>query len=180
VTIAATDANPVVNDSNVTITATSGNHMLFIGGTHDTAVLTGGTETVQAYQGYNTITTGSGNDTLRFGGSGNRIDAGAGHNTLYESGSANTLVTPGAGQGLDDFYGYVLQNGDVLDFTAALKGTAWDRKVSDVGSYLHVGMSGNDAIISISNNAGGAASKAADLHGSGAVDLKTLLAHSTI
>ena len=41
--------------------------MLFIG-THDAAILTGGTETVQAYQDYNTITTDKGNDTIRFAG----------------------------------------------------------------------------------------------------------------
>jgi hypothetical protein len=180
ITIAPTNANPVVNDSNVTIKATAGNHILFIGGTHDVAILTGGTETVQAAQGYNTITTGSGNDTIRFAGSGNRIDAGAGHNSLFDSGSGNTLVMPGPGQGTDDIVGSVLQIGDKLDFTAALKGTTWDGLAADVGKYLTVSMSNNDAIISMAKTAGGAFSKIADLHASGAVSLQTLLAHSTI
>jgi hypothetical protein len=61
-----------------------------------------------------------------------------------------------------------------------LKGTPWNGKAADVWSYLHVRMSGYDAIVSISAKAGGAATKVADLHGSGAVDLQTLLAHATI
>ena len=51
---------------------------------------------------------------------------------------------------MDDIYGYVLQLGDTLDFTAALMGTAWDGKAAEVRSHLHVGMSGDDAILSIS------------------------------
>jgi Ca2+-binding RTX toxin-like protein len=167
-----------VNQSNVTITASSGNHMLFIGGSHDVAILTGGTENIQAYQGYNTITTGKGNDTIRFGGSGNTINAGAGNNALYDSGSSNKIVMPGPGQGFDDVYGPVLTNGDTLDFTAALKATAWDGSAASLSNYLRITMSGSDAIISMTSKPGAVYSKVADLHGVGQVNLSTLLAHS--
>jgi hypothetical protein len=176
ITIAPGDANPVVLDSNATIIATSGNHMLFIGGTHDIVSLTGGTETVQAYQGNNSITTGAGNDTIRIAGSGNLVDAGSGSNRIEDSGSGNTLVMPGKGR--DDVYGYVLQQGDTIDFRSALKGTAWNGQQSTLGNFLHVAMTGNDAIITISATAGGAPVATMDLHDSGALSMAGLLAHS--
>jgi serralysin len=178
ITIAPGNANPVVLDSNVTIVATSGNHMLFIGGTHDIATLTGGTETVQAYQGNNSITTGTGNDTIRIAGSGNVIDAGSGTNRIEDSGSANTLVMPGKGK--DDVYGYVLQQGDTIDFRSALKGTAWNGQQSTLANFLHVGMNGNDAIITISATALGITVGTMDLHDNGPLSLTGLLAHSVI
>ena len=98
--------------------------MLFIGGTHDAATLTGGTEQVWAYQGYNTIVTGAGNDIINVAGTGNTLNGGAGTNTINESGGGNTIVMPAAGAGLDEIFGYVVQNCDKFDFTAALKATA--------------------------------------------------------
>jgi len=178
VTIAATDANPVMNLNSVTIRATAGNHALFIGGSHDVAILTGGTGNVQAYQGYNTITTGAGNDTIRIAGSENVVDAGAGTNSIEDSGTGNKFVMPGAGNGMDHIYGYPMSNGDKFDFTTALKGAGWGGLASDVGNYLHVQNSGNDALISISNAANGAASLVADLHSVGPVSLSSLLANS--
>jgi len=140
--------------------------------------LTGGIEKVQAYQGYNSITTGASNGTIRFAGSGNTINAGGGHNSLYDSGDTNTIVMPGAGQGRDDIYGHVLQNGDKFNFTAALKATSWDGLTSDIGSFLHVKMSGHNVLISISNQANGAQSLVADLHSVGQVNLAGMLQRS--
>jgi hypothetical protein len=178
ITIASDDANPVINDSYAVITATAGNHMLFIGGLHDVATLTGGTETVQAYQGYNAITTGAANDKISIAGTYNIVDAGAGTNTINDSGGGNTIVMPAAGGGIDQVYGYVLQAGDVLDFTVALKATAWNGSPSTLSQFLHVAMSGNDAIISMSNTANGPSTRIADLHDSGTVSMATLLAHA--
>lgn len=178
VAIAASDAYPLELVSNSVITAASGNHMIFIGGTGDTLTATGGTETVQAFQGHNTITTSGGNDTISFAGSGNVIDAGGGSNVLEDSGSGSTIVMPGAGQGMDDIFGYVLQNGDVLDFRAALAATQWDGSAATLGAYLQVGAAGNDAIISLSTTAGGAAVQIADLRDSGPVGLAGVLAHA--
>jgi len=178
IVIAASNADPVELVSNAVITATAGNHMLFIGGTGDTVTLTGGTETVQAFQGHNAITTGAGNDSISFGGSGNTINAGGGNNTLQDSGSNNTLVMPGAGKGFDDIFGYVLQNGDTLDFRAALANTAWTGTQSTLGNFLHISMSGNNAMIAISATSNGSASRVAELEGSGTTSLSTLLAHS--
>jgi hypothetical protein len=178
ITIDGNDANPVVDQSDVTIAATSGDHMLFIGGTHDVAILSGGTESVQADQGYNSITTDQGDDTIRFGGSGNTINAGTGNNALYDSGSSNNIVMPGPGQGFDDIYGPILNNGDLLDLRTALDATAWDGSTSSLGSYLRVTTSGSDAIVSMTTNPGGAYSQVADLHDVGSTTLSTLLAHS--
>jgi hypothetical protein len=178
ITIAPGNTNPVVLDSNATIVATSGNHMLFVGGTHDFATLRGGTETVQAYQGYNSITTGAGNDTIRIAGSGNVIDAGGGSNRIEDSGSANTLVM--TGNGVDNVFGYVIQNGDTIDFRSALKATGWDGRQSTLANFLHVGMNANDAIIRISATAFGATVGTMDLHDSGPLSMTGLLAHSII
>jgi hypothetical protein len=180
ITIASTDTNPVVNDSNVIIKATAGGHMLFIGGMHDAAILTGGTEQVQAYQGSNTITTGAGNDTVKIAGTGNVVNAGAGTNTINDSGSGNTIVMPGAGAGMDQIFGYVMTNNDKFDFTTSLKGTAWNGTGATVGQFLHVATSGNDAVVSVSLVANGAASRVADFHDSGAVSMSSLLAHSIL
>jgi len=178
ITIAASVADPVELVSNAVISATSGNHLIFIGGSGDTVTATGGNETVQAFQGHNSITTGTGNDSISFGGSGNTINAGSGNNTLQDSGSNNTIVIPGAGQGFDDIFGYVLQNGDTLDFRAALANTAWTGSQSTLGNFLHISTSNNNAMISISATSNGSASHVAELQGSGAVSLATLLAHS--
>lgn len=174
--IAPPDANPVILDSYVTIVATSGDHALFIGGTHDVAILTGGIESVQAYQGYNSITTGDENDTIRIGGSGNVVNAGAGSNTIEDSGSANTLVMPAAGR--DDVSGYIIQNGDTIDLRPALTATAWDGQQATLGNFVHVGLSGNDTIITMTATANGAVSGSMDLHDSGALSFSGLLSHA--
>lgn len=178
IAIAATNADPTEFVSNSLITATAGNHLIFIGGSGDTITATGGTETVQAFEGNNKITTGAGNDTISVGGTGNTINAGAGTNTLNDSGSGNTIVMPGAGQGFDNLFGYVLQNGDLLDFRAALAATSWNGSQATLGNFVHVTTSGADAFISLGTTSGGAATQIADLEGAGPVTLSTLLAHS--
>ena len=178
ITIAAANADPTELVSNTIITATAGNHMFFIGGSGDTVTATGGTETLQAFQGGNKIFTGAGNDTIRFGGNGNTINAGAGTNTLQASGNNNTIVMPGAGRGSDNVLDYVLQNGDKLNFRAALAETAWTGSHATVGNFLHIATSGANAIISMSNTSGGRATQIADLYGAGEISLSALLAHS--
>jgi hypothetical protein len=175
-----TSSTTTENVSNATITANSGNQILFIGGTHDAAILTGGKETVTANGGYNTITTGAGNDTITIGGTDNAVNAGAGANSITDDGSINTIVMPAAGHGMDNIYGSVLTNGDILNFAAALKATAWKGSASMVGEYLHVRTANNNAVISISKTANGSATTVADLHGAGHVSLSTLLAHVTL
>lgn len=180
IVIPASETDTVVNASNVTITATAGDHMLFIGGTNDKATLTGGTESVQAYQGHNTIITGAGNDTIRIAGEGNRVDAGAGVNHIEDSGANNVIVMPGARQGMNNIFGPVLSNGDKLDFTAALNRTDWNGRMASVGKFLHVSMDGNDAVISVSNRANRAGAVVGTLHDSGPLNLQGLLAHSIV
>jgi hypothetical protein len=179
-TIAAADATPVEVVNDASITATSGDHMIFIGGTQDVLTATGGTETVQAYQGGNTITTGAGDDTIRFAGSNNVINAGGGNNDLMDSGNNDTIVLPGANQGYDDMFGYMMTNGDQFDLRSLLASTSWDGDASTIGNYVSVADVNNSAVISVDPTgvAGGASSVVATLESTGPIPLSTLLAHS--
>ena len=181
ITIATGDADPVENVSSATISATAGDHMIFIGGTDDTLNATGGTETVQAFQGGNTISTGAGDDAIYIAGSNNVVDAGSGDNTLYDSGTNSTIALPGANQGYDDIFGYVLQNGDLLDLRGLLGSTSWDGDSGTIGNYLSMTQAGNNAVINVnpSGTSGSASYVAATLEGAGPVSLDTLLAHAT-
>jgi serralysin len=178
--ISTTATTAVITVSNTTVSATAGDHMIFIDGTGDTLTATGGTESVQSYQGGNSITTGSGNDTIRVAGSGNTINAGSGSNMISDSGANNTIVLPGASQGNDNIYGWVMQNGDVFDLRPLLSTTGWNRNASTIGNYVQVSVSGNNAVISVdpSGVAGGASYSVATLNASGNMNLSTLLAHS--
>ena len=170
--IAAGEADPVETVDSTVITASAGDHMIFIAGTGDTLTATGGTESIQAYQGGNTVTTGAGNDTIRFSGSGNTIDAGGGNNQLEDSGNNNTIVLPGTGQGYDNILGWVTQNGDSFDLRPALAQTSWNGSTSTLGNYVQVSMSGDNAIVSI----GGAA--VATLNDATNTSLSSFLAHA--
>jgi hypothetical protein len=178
IAIAATDANPVAIASKTLITASAGDHMIFIGGTGDTITATGGTETVQAYLGHNTITTGAGNDAVHFAGSGNVIDAGAGNNILFDSGSNNTVVLPATGY--DDLYGYMLTNGAKFDLRSLLADTSWQGDLTSVGNFIKVATSGNNGMVSVdpSGMSGDASHLVATFESSGQMNLSTLLAHA--
>jgi len=180
ISIAPNAANVTENVSGAVITASSGNHMIFIGGSGNILTATGGSENIQAFLGGNTITTGAGNDTIRFGSDGNTIDAGAGSNTLQDSGSNNTIVLPAANQGFDDIFGFVMMNGDHFDLRPALAATNWNGNSDTLGNFVKVTSSGNSAVISIDATgvAGGATVAIAKLEGSGAQSLSTLLTHA--
>lgn len=177
ITISPDDASPVETVSNAVITATSGNHMVFISGTGDTATLTGGTESVQAYQGGNTITTGDGNDTIRMAGSGNVVNAGAGSNTIDDSGSNNTIVLPGSG-GNDDVYGWVMQNGDTFDLRTALASTSWNGSEGTLAQYISVANQNNNTVVTLHPDGGSAGSVIATLQDTGPVTLAGFLQHA--
>src|SRR6185312_13670656 len=179
ITIAADDASPVELVDNASISASAGDHMIFIGGTGNAVTATGGTETIQAYQGGNALTAGASDDTLRFAGANNSVDAGGGNNLLFDSGTNNTIVLPGASQGYDDIYGYTMTNGDMFDMRAMLSGTGWNGDLAGIGNFVSVAASGNDAVISVnpSGTAGGSYA-VATLEGTGPVSLGTLLSHA--
>jgi hypothetical protein len=180
ITIPASQSSVTENVSNATITATSGNHLIFIGGTGDVVTATGGVETIQALRGGNKITTGTGNDVIQVSGSNNVINAGTGNNAVIDSGgSNNTIVLPGVG-GSDTIYGYVLTNGDKLDLRTMLGTTGWNGSVATIGNYIKLTTSGGHAQIRFdpSGVAGGATYTVATLYASASVSLNTLLAHS--
>ena len=180
ISIAANDATPVVNVSNAVITATAGDHMIFIGGTSNTLTATGGTETVSALQGGNTITTGTGDDMINVGGSNNVINAGAGNNTLTDTGTNNTIVLSAAGKGSDTIAGHVLTNGDKFDLRTTLAQTNWAGDLTSIGNYLHVAAGSDGTVISVtpSGTAGGASSVIATLEGSSPPTLAAFLQHA--
>ena len=180
INIAATSSSVTENVSYARIVATAGNHMIFIGGTNDIVVATGGTETIQANLGGNTMTTGTGNDTIVFAGTGNVVNAGAGNNVLTDNGSNNTIVVPAANKGYDDIFGKVMTNGDKLDLRPLLAGTNWKGDLPSIGNFIKLTTSGSSAVISVdpSGVANGATYAVGKLEGSGALSLNTLLAHS--
>jgi hypothetical protein len=182
-TIAASTVSSTIALSGATITASSGDHMFFVTGSHDTLSATGGNETVQQYGGNaNTIQTGAGNDMISLTGTGNAAGAGAGQNQIYDSGTANRIVLPAAGNGFDDIFGPMLLNGDTLDMRAMLQAAHWNGDQSVIGNYLHAvsANNGHDTMISVTPNGSGSSYNVADLHGVGAVTLSGLLAHSMV
>jgi Ca2+-binding RTX toxin-like protein len=166
--------------SNGTITATAGTNLLYTNGTGNTITGGSGTDKIQAFSGGNTLKAGSGTETISFAGSNNTIYAGSGSDTLNDSGSANKIVFGKAGGGTAQIFGYVLQNGDTLDFRTTLANTSWNKDSATLGDYLKIGASGNDAVISIdpSGATGGPTYQLAVLHSSGPVSMAGLLAHS--
>ena len=56
---------------------------------------------------------------------------------LYDTGSANKLTLPGSGS--VTISGNTVNNSDTFDIHAALAGTTWDGKSSDLGNYLTQG-----------------------------------------
>ena len=178
IAIAAADANPVAIASKTVITASAGDHMIFVGGTGNKVTATGGTETVQAYLGHNTITTGAGNDAVHFAGSGNLIDAGGGNNMLFDSGTNNTVVLPATGY--DDLYGYMLTNGAKFDLRSLLAHTSWHGDLTNIGSFIKVATSSNSGVLSVdpSGTSGGPSHLVATFESSGQMNLATLLAHA--
>jgi hypothetical protein len=182
VAIASSVADQIVTVSHATISATAGDHMIFIGGSNDAVTATGGTETVQAFQGSNTITTGTGNDTVQISGSENVVNAGSGINQVADSGSNNTIVLPRGNQGTDNIYGHVMQSGDMLDLRNMLAGTQWNQSAATLGNYLQVGTLDGNAVISVKHTgiADSASYAVATLYGSGSVSLARVISHSVV
>lgn len=143
------DAMADLNDSNVNLTAV-GNHFMFVGGTNNTILATGGMEFITAPLGQNTVTTGSGDDFLFMAGGGNRIDAGGGNNTIYDMANpGDTIVMPTAGAGFDTI---TLTPG--ADPTLDFHGVALaDIHATAIGSTTLISI-GSTAVASINNIAG--------------------------
>ena len=166
-------------DSNTDLVAT-GNHFMFVGGSFDTIMATGGMEFIDAPLGYNTITTGAGDDFIFVGGSNNVVDAGGGNNTIYDMANpGDTIVMPSAGNGFDNVT--VTPGADpFLDFRTALAGTDWNGAAATLPSYIHVASDSGGTSISLSATANGGATAIASV--SQLVgpqwDLSAVLAHA--
>ncbi len=181
VTIAATSQTATINLSNVTISATAGNHMIFIGGSNDILTATGGREQVTALLGGNSITTGASADVIRLGGSGNVVNAGGGSNTITDTGSGNIIVLSLPEQGHDTILSSLAGTADTLDLRPLLADTAWNGAGATLGNFLITRMVGSaQTILSVrpSGVSGSATYAVARL--SDAFTLSGMLAHSVI
>ena len=54
----------------------------------------------------------------------------------------------------------------------------WDGQQATLGNFVHVGLSGNDAIVTMTATANGAVTGTMDLHDSGALSFSGLLSHA--
>ena len=177
------DDNIVATLNNTTINSGAGNDSIFLSGTGDVVTTGNGANTVMGFAGGNTITTGSGNDDIRIGGTGNVVNAGLGDNTISDSGSGNTFVLPASG-GTDDFFGYVLQAGDMFDLRPLLAATTWNGSQSTLGNYLGTTASPDGAntmlVVTPSGATTGTSYVAATFNDSGAVPLVDFLSHAQV
>jgi hypothetical protein len=180
ITLQTTNSTDTITASNITIKATAGDHILFLGGSSDNVNLVGGNETITVQSGAknNTITTGAGDDKINLASSGNTVTAGDGINEVTETIGGNTFVLPTANNGMMDLFGISLSNDDKLDLRPALAATNWNGSASTIGNFVRVAMEGDDALVLISKRAHGAGSIVADLHGAGATNVQGLLAHA--
>ena len=168
--------------NNTTINANTGTTAVYSYGTGNTINGSSGTYTIQAYSGSNTFNGGSGTATIYVGGFNNKVTVSTGTTTVYSSGSNSTFAFGKVGGGLTTFYGYVLDNGNVLDFRALLADTEWNGSSTTIGNFLKVSVSGATTSISVvpSGQVSGVIYPVAVLHGYGYSTLTSLLAHSLI
>src|SRR5579872_6205937 len=181
ITGTAGDDNIVATLNNTTINSGTGNDSIFLSGTGDVVTTGNGANTVMGFVGGNTITTGSGNDDIRIGGTGNVVNAGLGDNTISDSGSGNTFVLPTSG-GTDDFFGYVLQAGDLFDLRPMLATTTWNGSQTTLSNFLGPAVSSDGAntmlVVTPSGSTTGTSYVAATFNDSGAVPLADFLSHA--
>jgi hypothetical protein len=179
------------------ITDFTGSDQIYLGG-----------QTITGFGGYNTAThvltvLGTGNATiaqLTFNGSYTLGNFSVSNNGLYvldppvtaaTTGGSSTLAfisaaagnqviaMPAAGLGLDDIGGFSLTNGDVLDFTAALKGTAWHGDLTQVGNLIAAVANGSETDLYLAPTGPGHGSTVAVLEGVHTT-VASLLAHDAI
>jgi len=183
ITGTAGDDNIVATLNNTVINSGAGNDSIFLSGTGDVVITGNGANTVMGFVGGNTITTGSGNDDIRIGGAGNVVNAGLGDNVISDSGSGNTFVLPASG-GTDDFFGYVLQAGDLFDLRPLLAATTWNGSQSTLSNYLATTVSpdGANMMLMVTRDGGttGTSYIAATFNDSGAIPMANFLSHALV
>ena len=90
-------------------------------------------------------------------------------------------MLPAAGNGFETFTSDPLQMTDKLDLRTVLAATDWNGRQDTIGSYIHVSPTPGvtpAALISVSFNAGGAATNIAMVNKPTNATLSNLLAHS--
>ena len=167
------------DDGNFVITQTggSGNKVVLLDG-NNTVTLSGYYNTVTVGTGSNVITlgggiaggavvhAGDGDDIISVSGSRNLIDGGAGNNLLIGGAGNDTFILHGAGQGLDRIAGFGLRNGDMLDMTRTLAGTAIAADLTNIGRFVSAVTAGGSTTLYVDPTGGrGAADAFAVLQG---------------
>jgi fibronectin-binding autotransporter adhesin len=100
--------------------------------------------------------------------------------TFINAAAGNDVIAmPAAGTGLDAIGGFSLTNGDVLDFTAALQGTAWHGDLTQVGSFIAAVANGSETDLYLDPTGHGHGSMVAALEGVN-TSLASLLAHTAL
>ena len=129
---------------------------------------------------WNTILVASGRPhTVYVNGSYDTLVLSGGRQTIYERGDHNVFVIPQASQGYDDIYGANLAQDDSFNFGNALAASNWDGQTADLSSYLHLRYASGNTVVSISETAGGSASRVLVVEGQ-RLSMSQLLAHSQL
>jgi hypothetical protein len=98
---------------------------------------------------------------------------------INASGGDDVIALPSAGAGFDAISGFSLTNGDVLDFTAALQGTAWHGDLTQVGDFISAVQNGGETDLYLDPTGQGHGAMVAALDGVN-TSLASLLAHGAI
>jgi hypothetical protein len=163
VTLAANQLTYVDSTGNVAVSATAGDHTVFLNGSGDSADLTGGNESLTTTSN-NSIVTGSGNDAVVASGTGNSVSLGTGNNVFTDNGSNNDLIlAPG---GVTAAKGQFATNGDTFDMRQVMAATDWNDQTSTLNNYLSLTQAGGFTSVGVSNTSGGTATQVALIQGS--------------
>jgi hypothetical protein len=100
--------------------------------------------------------------------------------TFINASAGNDVIAmPAAGTGLEAISGFLLTNGDVLDFSAALKGTPWHGDLTQVGNFITAVQAGTATDLYLDPTGRGHGAMVATLDNLN-TNLVNLLAHNAI
>jgi endoglucanase len=146
--------------------------------TSNTITLADTTPSVTLSQSNMTLAATGGDHMVFVQGSGNTIALTGGSETITDTGSNNSYVIPAAGNGYETFTSDILQSSSMLDLRSVLAATEWSGDAASIGNFVQVASDGQNAIVSVSSSAGGAATAVATIDGATTATLSTLLAHA--
>lgn len=184
----------VLGDGNDRVSIGGDGNLISLGNGNDTVLATGTGNTIQVGNGNNVIAVGAGwnasavttSDLVGLGsganmvflnGSGNTVTQGGGNDWIDANGANNTFVLAAGGSlVVDDFS---LTNGDKLDLSQILAGTAVLPDMSNLASFVKLTTQGHgecaNTVLTVSGSSG---SEVVTLLGAGKLTLAALEANS--